>query len=401
LPVVAFGRISPPQRGEEVLRAGDADMIGLARQLIADPDTPNKLRSGRADLVRLCIACNDGCIFQVGQEKAVRCIHNPGAGRELELNERFLPATPAARKIVVVGAGPAGLKVAEIAAKRGHHVSVIERDRTLGGQVRFAAKQPEHQLIGEVVAYLEAAVAEHGVEVRRGVSATPELLGALDADVIVVATGSEPNLPRANHARQGAQPLSYALGRQVFPSIAGLDQTFVASSDDVMSGAADPTGNVLVVDENGHWEAAGTAEYLADRGCKVTVIASHSLIGEDLEGGVRTLFYRRAAIKGLKLRPGFVLLEIGDHRVKIGASFSAGDAEGWGKYVLTPSDEEWIENVDWVVPVIGRRSREDLFLELRSSRAFDGVRIERVGDCVAPRLIQDTILEATLLANSI
>lgn len=401
LPVVAFGRISPPQRGEDILNAGEADMIGWARQLIADPDTPNKLRAGRADLVRLCIACNDACIFQVGQEKAVRCIHNPGAGRELELNERFLAATPNQRRIVVVGAGPAGLKVAEIAAKRGHKVSVIERNRDLGGQLRFAAKQPEHQLVGEVVAYLEAAIAEHGVEVRRGANATPELLHAMKADVIVVATGSEPNLPRANHVLQGAPPLSQALGRQVLPVIPGLDQAFVVSSDDVMSGAADPTGNVVVVDENGHWEAAGTAEYLADRGCKVTMIASHSLIGEDLEGGVRTLFYRRAAIKGLKLRPGFVLLEIGDRRVKIGASFSAGDADGWGKYMLLPSDEEWIENVDWVVPVIGRRSREDLFLELRGSSAFEGVRIERVGDCVAPRLIQSTILEATALAASL
>ena len=401
VPVVAFGRISPPQRGEEILRAGDADMIGMARQLIADPDTPNKLMAGRADLVRLCVACNDACIFQVGQEKAIRCIHNPGAGRERELNERFLPEAKERRKVVVVGAGPGGLKVAEIAAKRGHAVTVLERDRTLGGQVRFAASQPEHQLVGEVVSYLEASAAEHRVTVRRNTTATPDLLRDLGADVIVVATGSEPNLPRANVLHKGAPALSYAMGRVVLPSIEGLDQAFVVSSDDVMSGAVEPSGHVLVVDENGHWEAAGTAEFLADRGCKVTIIASHSLIGEDLEGGVRTLFYRRAAIKGMDLRPGLVLLEIGNHRVKVGKTFSSGDASGWGKYVLLPTDEEWIESVDWVVPVIGRRSREDLFLQLQQSDDFSGVRIERVGDCVAPRLIQSTILEATTLAISL
>ena len=124
-------------------------------------------------------------------------------------------------------------------------------------------------------------------------------------------------------------------------------------------------------------------------------------VGEDLEGGVRTLYYRRAAIKGMALRPGLVLLEVGDHRVKVGKTFSSGDASGWGKYVLVPSDEEWIEDVDYVVPVIGRRSREDLFLELQQADGFAGVRIERVGDCVAPRLIQSTILEATTLAMSI
>jgi hypothetical protein len=101
------------------------------------------------------------------------------------------------------------------------------------------------------------------------------------------------------------------------------------------------------------------------------------------------------------LRPGFVLLEVGDHRVRVGATFSSGDSDGWGKYVLIPSDEEWIEGVDWVVPVIGRRSREDLYLKLKESGDFAGIRIERVGDCVAPRLIQSTILEASMLAQTL
>jgi 2,4-dienoyl-CoA reductase-like NADH-dependent reductase (Old Yellow Enzyme family) len=90
IPVIAFGRINPPQRAEEMLRKGEADLIGMARQLIADPETPNKIKAGRTDLIRPCISCNDACIFQVGQEKAIRCVHNPGAGREREVNERFL-----------------------------------------------------------------------------------------------------------------------------------------------------------------------------------------------------------------------------------------------------------------------------------------------------------------------
>jgi NADPH-dependent 2,4-dienoyl-CoA reductase/sulfur reductase-like enzyme len=125
-----------------MLRAGEADLIGMARQLITDPETPSKLKAGRADLVRVCVACNDVCIFQVGQEKAVRCIHNPGAGREREFNERLVTQAEVSRRVVVVGGGPAGLKVAEIAAKRGHEVAVLERENALGGQVRLAAKQP-------------------------------------------------------------------------------------------------------------------------------------------------------------------------------------------------------------------------------------------------------------------
>ncbi len=396
LPVVAFGRISPPSRGEEILRLGEADMIGMARQLIADPDTPNKLMAGRGDLVRICIACNDACIFQVGQEKGIRCIQNPSAGREGILNERYILRTAEPKNIVVVGGGPAGLKLAEMSARRGHSITLLEREPVLGGQLRYAALQPEHQLVGEVVSHLEASAVEHGVTIRRNIVATTDLLKSLNADVIVVATGSEPNLP----FRDGSS-ISEGLGNSILPDIEGLDQAFVVSSDDVLSGAVRPSGNVLVIDENGHWEAAGTGEYLADLGCKVTIIASHSLIGEDLESGNRTLFYRRAAIKGIELRPSLVLLEIGERRVRLGKTFSSGDADGWGKYVLIPSDEIWLEDIDWVVPVIGRRSREDLFLQLQASADFVNVQLERVGDCVAPRLIQGVILEATQLALSL
>jgi pyruvate/2-oxoglutarate dehydrogenase complex dihydrolipoamide dehydrogenase (E3) component len=373
-------------------------MIGWARQLIADPQTPNKLKAGRPDLVRSCIACNDACTYQTAQEKGIRCVHNPSAGRERQYNERTLVPASQARRVAVVGGGPAGLKVAEIAARRGHKVTLLERSQELGGQVNLAARQPEHAIVGEVTAHLETQLGELGVEVRRGFHATPETLRALAADAIVVATGSEPNLPKVG---SDDSKRSRALGLHALPDIAGLELPFVVSCDDVLSGAVQPRGKVVVVDGNGHWEAAGTAEFLADLGCEVELIASHGLVGEDLDGGARALFHRRAAIKKMRLRTGCVLLEIGERRVKFGAAFSSGNDAGWGKYVLIPSDEEWIEEVDWVVPIIGRRSRADLFLELESSPDFKDVEILRVGDCVAPRLIQSVIMEAFDLARAL
>ena len=145
----------------------------------------------------------------------------------------------------------------------------------------------------------------------------------------------------------------------------------------------------------------GRRNILSDRNCRVQVIAPHSLIGEDIEGGNRTLFYRRAAIKGIRLRPSTALLEVGDHRVKVAAVFSSRNSTGWDKYLLVPGDEEWIEGIEWVVPIIGRRSREDLFLELKESPEFKDIKIERVGDCVVPRLIQSTITEAFTLAQTL
>ena len=397
LPVVAYGRITP-QAGEAMLKAGEADLIGWARQLITDPETASKLRSGRGDLVRMCVSCNDGCIHQVGQEKGIRCIQNPGAGREATHSERLVAVAEVQRDLVVVGGGPAGMKVAEIAARRGHRVTLLERGKRLGGLVNLAALQPEHDSIAEVTSYLEAMVAELGVTVRLGVAATPELLAGMGADVVVLATGSDPNLPGTDTADTS---LALSQGRQILPEIEGLDGANVVSCDAVLSGAVRLSGHVVVIDNNGHWEAAGTAEFLANDGCRVTVIAGHMAVGELLEAGTRTLFYRRAAIKGITLRGGTSVVAVAPGQVRVSAVFSGADANGWAKYILMPGDEEVIEGIDWVVPVIGRRSREDLYLRLKQDPAFAGVQVERVGDCAVPRLIQSTINEAYELARTL
>lgn len=396
LPVVAFGRISP-QAGDALIRDGEADLVGMARQLIADPETANKLAAGRGDLIRFCISCNDGCIYQVGQEKGVRCIHNPGAGREATMSERLVTPAQTRRRVVVVGGGPAGMKAAEIAARRGHHVTLLECDKRLGGLVNLAMLQPEHAAVGEVTSYLEAALRDLDVAVQTGVEATPSVIAALEPDVVIVATGSVPNLPET--ATDNARSL--AEGRQILPDLEGLDCDNIVSSDRVLRGEVELTGHVVVIDNNGHWEAAGTAEFLADAGCRVTVIAGHSAVGENLEAGTRTLFYRRAAIKGIEMRTETTVTAVEPARVRVAAVFSGSDAIGWAKYLLMPGDEEVIEGVDWVVPVIGRRSREDLYLDLKASPDFAGVRVDRVGDCAVPRLIQATITEAFELARGI
>jgi len=394
LPVVAFGRIAPPHLAEAMLAAGEADLVGLARQLVADPDTPRKLRDGAAKLVRPCIACNDACIFQVGQEKAIRCIHNPVAGRELLADDDLVAPAAVRKKVVVVGGGPAGLKAAEMAARRGHGVVLFEEKAQLGGQVTLAARQPDHQSIAGVADHLVEMVRHLRVDVRLGHRATPAMLAREGADHIVIATGSEPNLPAGSQRRRDDAERARELGRQILPAIPGLDLDCVHSSDEVMSGEAKLSGRVLVIDNNGHWEGAGTAEYLADQGCRVEIVTPDLMVGGDIESGTRTLFYRRAAIKGITIRTALALRSIEPGRAVFTPVFSGLGTEGLDRYLLVAGEAVPIEGFDAVVAILGRRSREDLYHHCRAAPELAGVTIERVGDCVAPRLIESNIAEA-------
>ena len=197
VPLVAVNRINMPEVAEAILAAGQADMVSLARPLLADPQWPNKARAGRARSINTCIACNQACLDHVFENKRASCLVNPRAVAETELN--YLPATTP-KRIAVVGAGPAGLACATVAAERGHVVTLFDAAAQIGGQFNLAKRIPGKEEFNETLRYFDQRITETGVELRLDTRVEAAQLAGFDA--IVLATGIVPrtaDFPGAGH----------------------------------------------------------------------------------------------------------------------------------------------------------------------------------------------------------
>jgi len=183
VPIIAVGRISP-EDAERAIASGQADFVAMARQLLAEPELAKKLASGRREEVRPCVHCYT-CVGQIFVNEPFKCAVNPACGQEADWE--IVPAA-APRRILVVGGGPAGMETARVAALRGHRVTLLERERHLGGTSFFSSLVYEPN--GELPRWLETALGKAGVEIRLGVDATPELVTSFGADAVVVAVGA-------------------------------------------------------------------------------------------------------------------------------------------------------------------------------------------------------------------
>ncbi len=289
-PVIGFGRIKSPAQAERILADGSADLIGLTRALIADPEFARKALEGRTDDIRPCVACNQECVGRLVRALPIGCVHNPAAGHEKSLGVATLQPATHIKKVVVIGGGPFGLKVAEVAAARGHHVTLIEQGAILGGQVAVAARAPGHTEWGEIVTYLAGRLDRLGVTVRLNTTATLDLIQAESPDAVVVATGAAPAAPP--FAVKGTLPI--------------WDEW------QVMAGDMPHNRRIALLDLGVRYEGAALAETLVERGNQVTWIAPTPTVAFEVDPPSLLPLRRALAAKGTVCMAESIVIEVGD-----------------------------------------------------------------------------------------
>lgn len=364
IPVVAVGRITTPEMAEATLTSGGADFIGMARQLIADPFWARKAMEERDADIRPCVGAN-WCMSSI-TKAPLACIHNPAVGREAELGHGTLAPAQTAKRVAVVGGGPAGLRAALTAAERGHRVTLFERSSELGGQVRLIGKASAYKEWLSIVEWLIDQLKKTTVEVRLGHEATGKDLS--DFESIVVATGSRP----IRHGWSALHPVRWGSGT----GVPGADQWNVLTADEVLSGSHEIGERVLVFDDTGERQGTLVAEFLAENRHPVEIVTRLSSVAPGLAASRDAGFvHKRLRKMGVVFTPNHEIDRIDEDRVTL-------------RDVHT--DERVIrEPVDCVVLVTGNRAED----ELLKSLAAQGLEAIGAGDVLAPRRVFNAIYE--------
>lgn len=372
VPVMASNRISDPDTAESIIKNGYADMVNLGRVLIADPEWPVKAFEGRKDEIRPCTGCSQGCTDMVFQGQPVFCVGNPRAGYEAE---RKIIKTDTPKKIMVIGAGAAGLEAAVTAIRKGHQVEVYDKDSDIGGQLWLAGAPPHKQEILEFIRYYRAMINKYQIPLHLNTEVTLEMIREKAPDHVIIAEGAEP----------------------VVPPIKGLDDRKVLSAWTVLK-ENPPLGRDVAVIGGGS-VGLETALFVAAKGTltpevlhflfayeaesverlrelmfcgtsKVTVFEMLPKAGKDVGRSTRWVLFDNLKRYGINVLTDTTVLSVENGRIQYEKDSSTGTMQ-----------------FDHVIVASGSRSVNRLSKELSDS----GIAFSSVGDCIQPGKINDAI----------
>lgn len=354
VPVSVAGRIDNPLLAGKIIEDGKADLIEMARPLLADPEFPTKAKEGRQNEIRKCIACNR-CEDRLNAGLKVECTVNPLAGREWRFG---IKPSKKVKRVLVVGGGPGGMEAARVAKLRGHEVTLCEKDKQLGGQVRLSSLVPCKQELVDLISYYEVVLDKLGVKIECGKEVTPDVVDGIEPDVVIAATGAIPLVPR----------------------IPGVDRKSVVTANEVLSRNVRVGKEVVII--GGGLVGCETADFLGQEGKTVTIIEMLKDLGMFLD-----------RIRGWNER--LLLQRLSEKSVKILIKTKAEEITEEGVKVRRNKKTEQI-HADSVVLAVGARSNREIINRIEQKE-----NVVEIGDCIKPRKLHDAVREGFMVTRTI
>ena len=369
---IVTGRFRTMEEADQVIRLGQADLVGMTRASIADPELVNKTKRGEVARVRPCIACNQGCVGQLlGPRGRVGCAVNAAAGFETRWGDDKLQLVQEPKRVLVIGGGPAGMEAARVAAKRGHQVVLAEAMADLGGALELASRAPTRQQFKDFLIWLQDEIYLEGVDVRLSTYVEADDLDQFEADHVILATGAEPRLDGVQISHPG-EPIE------------GIGLGHVASSNDLFHdpGTVNAT-HALVIDDVGHYEGLATAELLANAGVEVTMVTRLPTLAPLVR-------------PALMVDPALERLGKRNFSFHVGTRVLNTDGQSARLQAVTGGDA-WSINADLVVFISLNRPRDEMVHDLETK----GLSYRLIGDANSPRFLERAVAEGNAAGREI
>jgi 2,4-dienoyl-CoA reductase-like NADH-dependent reductase (Old Yellow Enzyme family)/thioredoxin reductase len=362
--VIALGRIIDPLFAEDVVASGKSDLVSMMRAMIADPHLPRKTFEGRTSEIIPCIGCNQGCLTHVLTNRPTACVLNPVTGREKEWDEVL--ESKEKKKILVIGAGPAGIEFARLSSMRGHTITLFEREDRIGGQTNLMASLPGRMDTKRAISFWKSEIDRLNIKLILNHNVGVKEIIELRPDAVVFATG-------ATNLDNTVSP--------AFPKPAGT--RFLKSLEDLslLQEGSLTNHKAVVYDDRGDFQALGWVELLVGAGARVTLLTRHSLVAPFVEPWTRLTACKRLLPKGVTFVADSYLKEIKRDSVIYFNIFNK---------IETEVESNFTYFVSWPLP------ENSLYNELKKNKQ---IKSYSIGDCRAPRSLEEAIFEGHELAR--
>jgi len=353
IPIMVVGRINDPLIAEAIISEGKADLVCMGRGLLADPELPRKAQEGRLEDIRICIACNT-CMQSIFRKGRIECLVNPSLGREKEME---IHPTSSPKKVMVIGGGPGGLNVACTLAKRGHNVSLYEKESFLGGQLILGSISVYKKEMLHLIDFLKKQIEKYNVTCHMKSKVNIDMIKEINPDVVIIATGSIPYKPPVD----------------------GINLPIVATVPEIFNGVKTVMKDVIII--GGGATGCEVALELSERGIPVTVVEQLPNIGTQIEAITKKIILE-------KLRKNSVRI-LTEHRLsKISEK---------GAYVIDKNGNHVFLKGDKVIIAVGNRPNNSLFEEVKQIEK----EVYQIGDCLEVRSAKEAIYEGAYIGISI